>query len=181
MIKVMNKLSMAYWAFAFVHSYRFEGTKLKKEDTKFFEPYTKENMLGRSCVVEILQFSNPFRVVFLFFFDPTWPDMAICVSREEWVNLNRIVERLLQKHCSLLLNPKDLRKLLEGCRSLPESYYYGLNFMKNVCCLCFPRDPREKYTASSKKFDSFNDPQEMASLILARNVVQSSIYFDNYS
>jgi hypothetical protein len=179
--KVTSRMSLPYWAFSFVYGCRFEASKLRKEDMEFFEPYTKENMLGRPCTVEILQFSNPFSVVFLFFFDPTWPDLAIHTSREKWVNLNRIVESLLKKYCSLLVHHKDLRRMLDSCRRLQENCDYGIDLTKNVCCLYFRRDPREKQTPSPKKFDSLNDPQEIASIILERNLSQSSIYFDQHS
>jgi hypothetical protein len=174
----LSAMKLAYWVFAFVHGYRYEASKLKTEETEFFELYVKEQMLARPCQVEVIQFSKPCRVVLVFFFDKTRQDLLIRICQEKWKNLDETINRLRNKYYSLQLNYDDLHKLLEHCRCYPKNSIYAIDFIPNATCLCFTHDPRKKGSPNPKKLNYINGPQEMAETILHLNLDQSASYFD---
>jgi hypothetical protein len=51
-------LSLTDWVFAFVNVFRYKSGKLKREETKCFWSHVKEQMLAKSCQVEVIRFSS---------------------------------------------------------------------------------------------------------------------------
>jgi hypothetical protein len=68
------KTSLSYWVFAFIHGFRFESSKISEQEKRVLGPFLKEQKLTRPCQAEIFQFTNPHRIVLLFFFDSTKND-----------------------------------------------------------------------------------------------------------
>jgi len=166
------------WIFAFVHGFRYESSNVQKEELEFLEPFVKEQALARPCQVEAIQFSRPYRLVLLFFFDKTKHDLLIDIHQERWSAQGSIVGRLIDKYSALKINHKDLRTLIERCRNYQRDSVYAIDFIRNVCCLCFTHDPREKGSPFPWSLGYITKPQETAEMIFDLNVSQASMYFN---
>jgi hypothetical protein len=164
------------WIFAFVHGFRYESGKAK-EELEFLEPFVKEQMLTSPCQVEAIQFSKPYRVVLLFFFDKKKQDLLIHIFQEKWSSQDLTVKRLTSKYSALKVNHEDLRKLIGRCRDYPRNSIYAIDFIKNVCCICFTRDPREKGSPFPWSLNYITNPQETGEMIFTLNLIQASTYF----
>lgn len=166
------------WVFAFIHGFRYESSKVQKEELKHLEPFVKEQMLARRCQVQVIQFCKPYRVALLFFFDKTKHDLLIDIYQGRWSALGSIVKRLTNEYSTLKVNHKDLRKLIGRCRDYPRNSVYAIDFIKNVCCICFTRDPREKGSPFPWNLSYITSPQETAEMIFDLNLSQAFMYFD---
>jgi hypothetical protein len=165
------------WVFAFTHGLRYESHKTEKEELKFLEPFFKEQMLISPCQIEAIQFSKPYRLLLLFFFDKTRPDLPIHISQEKWISQNSTAKKLISKYSALRINHYDIQEIMERCRNYPEKLIYGIDFIKNLCCICFTRDPRQKGSPFPWAFDYVTDPQKSAEMVFRLNLGQASMYF----
>lgn len=173
------QLRLADWVFAFVHGFRYESSKLKPEELKCFEPYVKEQMLTKPCQVEVIQFSKPYRLALVFFFDETKQDLLIHICQEKWNTLDVMVKRLLDKYSVLQLNNRDLYRLLERCRSYSNKSTYAIDFIAHVSCICFTYDARVKASQFPWELRYVTGPQEMAEVVFNLNHCQAQDYFTN--
>jgi hypothetical protein len=166
------------WIFAFVHGFRYESHKEEKEENKFLEPFFKEQMLLSPCQVEAIQFSKPYRLVVLMFFDRQKQDLLIHISQEKWRAQDSITKKLIRKYSTLRMNHKDIRKIIERCRNYPKKLIYGIDCLKNLCCICFTRDPRQKASPFPWAFNYITDPKKTAEMIFHLNLGQASTYYN---
>lgn len=164
------------WVFAFVQGFRYESSKLTPEETGYFEPYVKEQMLTTPCQAEVIRFCKPYRLALLFFFDGTKQDLLISIRREEWNNLDATVTRLQSKYSTLQLKSIDLHRLLERCRGYTNGSIYAIDCVTHVCCICFTHDPRIKASPLPWSLYYVSNPQEMAEMIFNLNLGQASMY-----
>jgi len=164
------------WIFAFTHGFRYESNKVQKEELEFLEPYVKEQTLPRPCQIEAIQFSRPYRLVLLFFFDKTKYDLIIDIQQGRWNTQSSIIERLTDKYSGLKINRKDLRTLIERCQYYQRNSIYAIDCIRNVCCLCFTRDPRQKGSPFPWNLSYITKPQETAEMIFDLNLSQASMY-----
>jgi hypothetical protein len=171
------RTSLDNWTFAFIHGFRYESNKVDEEEKAVFKPFIREQTLTRPCQSEVLQFNNPHCCVFLFFFDQTKPDFLTHTCALKWNELDLVVNMLLKKYSALKIHRIDLRKLIGRCLDIGEDSLYSLDFIRNVCCICFPRDPRNKGTLFPWSFNYVSDPQKLAKIVFNLNLGQSSSYF----
>jgi hypothetical protein len=129
-------------------------------------------MLSKPCQVEVMQFTNPYRVVLIFLFDGTKSDLLIHISREKWEDLDDAIG-ILDKYSSLHLNGQKLRKMLKHCRTIDVELIYSIDFTKDACCICFTYDPRVKASPLPRRLKHVSDPQEKAEMIFNLNHCQA--------
>ena len=166
------------WIFAFVHGFRYESSKVEKEEPEFLEPFVKEQTLARPYQAEVILFSRPWRFVLLFFFDKTQHDLLIHIRQGRWSSQGLIIEGLINKYSSLKINHKDLRTIMERCRNGQRDSIYAIDCARKVCCLCFTHDPREKGSPFPWNLSYITKPQKTAEMIFNLNLSQASMYFD---
>jgi hypothetical protein len=165
------------WVFAFVHGFRYESRNMNEDEKSGLRPFLKEQTLAPPCQAEIAQFTNPKRVVFLFFFDSTKQDFLIDNRKLRWEDLESVVEILIRRYSSLEIRPKDLLTLMSNCRDIRPDSWYSIDFIKDVCCVCFTRDPRNRGCPLPWIFNYIIDPQELAKNIFDLNLSQALTYF----
>jgi hypothetical protein len=165
------------WIFAFVHGLRYESHKTEKEELEFLEPFFKEQMLTPPCQVEAIQFSKPYRLVLLLFFDRQKQDLLIHISQEKWSSRDSTTKKLISKYSTLRINREDIQEIIEHYHNYPKKLIYGIDFIQNLCCICFTRDPRQKGSPFPWAFDYITNPQTTAEMIFHLNLGQASTYF----
>jgi len=175
--KETKGLNLVEWVFRFTHGYRYEVSKLKTGETKWFEPHVRECTLTKPCQVEVCQFKNPYRLAFVFFFDTTKRDLLINIRQGKWNKLDLTVKSFCEEYPSLQINPKELQELLAGCRYYANDLIFALDFMASVSLICFTHDPRVHGSLFPWKLNYTTDPQEMAEVILNLNLQQAECYF----
>lgn len=171
------QLRLTDWVFAFVHGFRYEAEKLTQDEAKCLEPYIEEQMLTKPCQVEVIQFNKPYRLALVFFFNKAKRDLLIHVCQEKWYNLDAMVKKLLDKHRELQLNYEDLHRLLESCRSYPDTSIYAIDFITHVCCICFTRDVRMKGSVFPWRLDYITGAQAIAETVFHLNLCQAQDEF----
>ncbi|MBN1244302.1 hypothetical protein JXA31_01760 [Candidatus Bathyarchaeota archaeon] len=176
-IRDRKQTSLSDWVFAFLQGFRFEYSKISEQEKRFLEPFLKEQTLTRHCQVEIVQFTNPDRIVLLFFFDSTKKDLLIDIHKSNWSNLDLTVEMLIAKYPTLKIQRADLWELISRCKDIKPSAIYSIHFVDNICCISFARDPRKKGSLFPWSFNYINDPQQLAEVIFNLNLNQASTYF----
>jgi len=121
---------------AFVESYRGEVCKLSEKEKSFLR--TEETLLP-PCQVEILEFSQPYRLVLLCFFGESRPDLETSFRKSDWQHLSALVEELASKH---KVGTGPLFKMIKGFNSMDSQSIYSLDGFKGALGLCFPHDVR---------------------------------------
>jgi hypothetical protein len=147
------------------------------EEVKFIASHLREQTLAKPCQVEVLLFSNPYRVALLFFLDKTKLDLQIHIQHEEWSNLEQTIMHLRKKYSSLQIKLTDLRKMLEQCKNCQEGIIYGIDVASNILLIYFTHDPRKKVTPLPLELNYYSKPQDVAEMVFSLNVDQSSAYF----
>lgn len=178
-VSVKGKLPMRLsdWVFAFVHQFRYDAGKLAPWETKCFEPYVKEQMLTKPCQVEVMQFSKPYHLALVFFFDENKRDLLIEVRHEEWRNSDATLNRFLKKYSELNVNRGELHGLLERCRNSSSDLVYSVDFISKVNCICFMHDVRIKTSPFPWSLYYISNPQQMAETIFNLNHCQAQDAF----
>jgi len=108
--KVMLRLKD--YVAAFVHAYRDQVDRLQEKEKEFFGEHVDEQTLSEPCQVEVLEFYNPYRFVWLFFFDGSRGDLDVSCYREDWRNIDNIIEKLRTKYSELKLSRFGMRRML---------------------------------------------------------------------
>ena len=173
----LSRTSLDDWVFSFIHAFRYESNKFSEQEKRNLEPFLKEQTLTRPCQAEIFSFTQPTRVVVLFFFDSTKPDFLIVMSKSRWCDPYSAVKMLIEKYSTLKIRQKGLLRLISSCREINLDLLYSIDFVKNVCCICFTRDPRSKKNLFPRSLNYCNDPQQLAEVIFNLNFDQASTYF----
>lgn len=148
---------------SFIQAWRVEASKLRKEENKFLR---REEALLYPCQIEILEFSNPYVLVWLFFFDQSKPDLQTSCHQENSKTLSALVERLATKYSDLHLDLPRLQEMLEHLRILSLEAFYLIDSAPNVLILGFPTWPLKSHVGSS-------DPKEVARDIFHLNLCQA--------
>jgi hypothetical protein len=120
-----------------------------------------------------MQFDAPYRLALFFFFDKTKQDLRINVYQENWNRLEATILRLRKKYSALQLNRKDLRKLLERCRSYSNESIYSIDFVTHACCLSFGHDPRTRASPFPWSWHYITASQKMAEFVFDLNFSQA--------
>lgn len=167
-------LNMREWIKEFVTSYREETFRLSDEEIEAFGEYSKEQLLRRSCQIEIVQLNNPYRLVLLFLFDKTKKDLQITLTSLSWKSLNIFIVCLLSKYSQLKLDPREMRKtLLSTCNIAPKNMDYSIGFIKDMCCLSFTRDVRIEALPIQCGLRTDSGPESVAKTIFHLNYSQA--------
>ncbi len=169
-------MRLSDWIFHFVHGFRYASKKVQKEELEFLQPFKKEQMLQGRVQVEAIQFSKPYRLVLLCFFDQTKQDLLVDIYQGKWSARGPIIDKLIRKYSALKIDEKDLRIMLERCRKYYKYSIYAIDFAVNICCLCWTRDPREKGSPLPWDLSYITKPQETAEMIFSLNLSQASMY-----
>jgi hypothetical protein len=130
-------------------------------------------MLGKPCQVEVVQFSKPYRLVLVFFFDNTKLDLSIYIHQEKWKKIDALVARLRDKYSKLQINQNNLLQVLERCRSYPKKSIYAIDCIENICCICFTHDAQIKGSPYPWKPNYVTNHQEVAEMIFNLNLRQA--------
>jgi hypothetical protein len=176
-VRDLLRIRLNDWVFAFLHGFRYESSKINEEEKSSLKPFLKEQTLAPPCQAEIIRFPNPERVVLLFFFDSTKQDFLIDNRKVTWEELESVVKILLNKYSFLKIQRRDLLRLISRCRDLNPDSFYSINFVKDVCCICFTRDPRNRGSLFPWSFNYVTNPQELAKNVFDLNLSQALTYF----
>ena len=105
----------------FVHAYRDHVDRLQEKEKEFFGEYVDEQVLRKPCQVEVIEFDDPYRLVWLFLLDKTKPDLMISVLKQKWKNLSVLVAEFGAKYSELQLDLKRIYRIFE-----PKYHDYSL-------------------------------------------------------
>lgn len=169
-------MKLTDWVFFFTHAFRYEASRMHPSEVRFIADWLYEQTLAKPCQVEVILFSNPYRVCLLFFLDKTKRDLQIHIQHEEWSNLEQTITNLLKKYSALQIKRQELRTLLERCKNCQERIIYGIDVARNILLIYFTHDPRKKVSPLPLVLN-FSNPQDVAEMAFRLNVDQCSSYF----
>jgi len=156
----------------FVRVYREQAAQLQENEKAFFGEYIGEQILSEPSQVEVIEFGDPYRLIWLFLFDKTKPDLMISVHKQKWQNLSVLVAEFGVKHSQLQLDLRLMYKILQNFRDMNTDNIYSLDVIENAFFICFPHDVRlGGFWPRVLKGDS--SPQAVAEAIFYLNYAQS--------
>lgn len=158
---------------AFVHAYRDQVDRLQEKEEAFFGEYMEEQTLSRPCQIEALEVYNPYRFVWLFFFDGSREDLKVSCYREDWRNIDNIIEKLQKKYGKLKLSRSKMRRMLSGFRDMNSKCMYSLDAIKGVLGICFPINIRLNEWPFARWLGVETSPQEVAKIVYGLNRSQA--------
>jgi hypothetical protein len=158
----------------FVHIYRSQADKLQEPEEAVFGEYAEEIVLARPCQVEVIEFDDPYRLIWLFLFDKTKPDLMVSVRKENWKNLGVLVAEFGVKYSELQMDLNCMRRTLEHFRNIStDNLNYSMDVFKNAYLICFPHDVRLGTWPLSRALNGDSSPQAVAEIIFCLNYSQS--------
>ncbi len=164
------------WVYFFMHAFRYEANNMRLAETMFLEPFLEEQTLNGPTQVEVMMFTDPYRIGLFFFLDWTKPDSKITLNKANWSDLDKIILQLIKKYQSLNLKRTELQVLFDRCRSGPDNITHGCDVIRGVLFVYFTRDPQKKTTLIPTPLNA-SKPQDVAKMIFQLNLSQASSYF----
>jgi len=169
--KVMLRLKD--YVAAFVHAYRDQVDRLQEKEKEFFGEHVDEQTLSEPCQVEVLEFYNPYRFVWLFFFDGSRGDLDVSCYREDWRNIDNIIEKLRTKYSELKLSRFGMRRMLVRFHNMNQKCMYSLDVVKGVLGICFPINICLDEWPFARWLGVETSPQEVAKIVYGLNRSQA--------
>ena len=151
----------------FVQAYRAEARMLSEKETGFLR---REEVLPAPCQVEVVEFSDPFRLVLLFFFDQAKPDLEISFHEIGWDRLRALGAELAAEY-GVRLDP--LLRIFQGCRDMDPATNYAIDGSQNLLAISFPKDPRSSEWPLAKALNYDCRPQQVAQIIFHLDLNQA--------
>jgi len=124
-------------------------------------------LLPAPCQVEVVEFSDPFRLVLLFFFDQAKPDLEISFHKIGW-DRQRALGAELAAEYGVRLDP--LLRIFQGCRDMDPATNYAIDGSQNLLAISFPKDPRSNEWPLAKALNHDSSPETIAETIFHLNV-----------
>jgi len=158
----------------FIRVYREQAAKLQEKEKTFFGEYIGKQILRKPCQVEVIEFADPYRLIWLFLFDKTKPDLMISVHKQKWQNLSVLIAEFGAKYSKLQLSSRRLHKILQHFRDMnTDNLNYSMDVIENAYLLCFPHDVRFDTWPLSSVLKGDSSPQAVAEAIFYLNYTQS--------
>ena len=120
---------------AFITSWRNEAAVSERERVFL----RREELLSAPCQVEVVKFSDPFRLALLFFFEQAKPDLEISFHKIGWDQQRAFGAELVAEYEVRL---DSLLRIFQGCRNMDPATIYAIDGFENVLMLGFPHDVR---------------------------------------
>ena len=151
----------------FIHTYREHVNRLQEKEKEFFGEYVGEQILRKPVQVEVMEFDNPYRMIWFFLFDRTKPDLMISVHKLKWQDLSVLIAEFGAKYSELQLDLRHMYRILEHSRNMNiDNLNYSIDVFKNAYFLCFPANPRLDVWPLSRILEGDSSPQTVAEAIL---------------
>lgn len=158
----------------FVRAYRERVDKLQEKERAFFGKYMGEQILRKPCQAEVIEFDNPYRLIWLFVFDRTKADLMISVHKQNWRNLSVLLAEFGAKYSELQLDLRRMYKILRHFRDMnTDNLNYSMDVLENAHLICFPNDVRLGVWPLSGVLKGDSSPQAVAEAIFYLNYTQS--------
>ena len=157
----------------FVRAYREQVDKLQEKEKTFFGEDVEEQSLRAPLQIEVFEFSEPCRLIWIFLLDKTKPDLHVCMHKEDWKNWDNIIEKLRTKYNELKVNRFGMHRMLSGFRDMNSKLMYSLDTMKGVLGICFPINIRLHEWPFARWFGVETSPQEVAKIVYGLNRSQA--------
>lgn len=171
-------LQLKDYVASFVHVYRSQADKLQEPEKAVFGGYAEEETLRKPCQVEIVEFRDPYRLVWVFFFDKAKPDLKMSSYRVHWKNLGVLVAEFGTKYRELQLDLTRIYRIFEHFHEINvDDLSYSMNVLENAYFLCFPADPRLGVWPLSRVLQGDSKPQQVAETIFHLNYSQAQDRF----
>jgi hypothetical protein len=107
--------------------------------------YRNELTLAKPCQIEVFEPCDPtlpYRLIMIFLFDKTKPDLIISVNSMDSAKV--ATDLLKVKYSGLRLNYERITEMIESFSKLRLDIGYSWTVYENVFGICFPYDPRLK-------------------------------------
>jgi len=167
------RLRLKDYVAVFVHAYRDQVDRLQEKEKAFFGEYVEEQSLSKPCQVEVFDFSEPCRLILIFILDKTKPDLVCTVQKEDWRNIDNVVERLRTKYGELELSRFGIRRMLVRFHNMNQKCMYSLDVVKGVLGICFPINIRLNEWPLARWSGVETSPQEVAKIVYGLNRSQA--------
>jgi len=127
----------------FVPSWRYAVATVPKKDRIVFRPYIQEHLLPDPIQIEVCEFKDPCRLIWLFLLDKTRRDITVSVPQKLRA-VSTLVEKLKTKYPELDTDWQGVSQMIRDClRPIGDNFGYGINCRRNVLQIYFPYDPRK--------------------------------------
>jgi hypothetical protein len=155
---------------AFIASWRNEAAAVSERERAFLR---REERLPAPCQVEVVEFSDPFRLALLFFFEQAKPDLEISFHEIGWDEQRAFGAELVAEY-EVRLDP--LLRIFQGCRNMDPATIYAIDGFENVLMLGFPHDVRLGIWALAKTVEG-NSAKAVAKDLFCLNLGQAQDYY----
>ena len=166
-------LQMEDYVVSFVTLYRSEANKLQDSEKAVFGEYAEEYVLAKPLQAEVIEFSGPYRLIWVFLLDKTRPDLRISIHKGYWKNIDNIIEKLRTKYSELKLNRSEMHRMLSGFRDMNSKCIYSLDAVKGALGICFTFNIRLTKGPFARWLGDGATPQEVAKIVYGLNRSQA--------